>query len=68
MPPRLLLGTSLVGTGVPDRPAWTGEETMRAFLASLVATVVIAVGAYFLIGDFQRSVQEAFATDPSVRL
>ncbi len=53
---------------MPDRPAWTGEETMRAFLASLVATVVIAAGAYFLIGDFQRSVQEAFATDPSVRL
>ncbi|MEZ5859224.1 MAG: hypothetical protein R3D25_01985 [Geminicoccaceae bacterium] len=40
---------------------------MRAFLASVIATVVIAVGAYYLIGDFQRSVQDAFATQ-SVRL
>lgn len=40
---------------------------MRAFLVSLVAIAVIAIGAYYVLGDFQRSVQEAFATQ-NVRL
>ena len=52
---------------MPDRPAWTGEETMRAFLASLVVTAIVAIGAYYLLADFQRSAQEAF-TSQSARI
>lgn len=35
---------------------------MRAFLASLIVMVVVAIGGYYLLGDFQHSAREAFTS------
>lgn len=35
---------------------------MRAFLLSVVVALVMGVGGWYVLGDFQLSVQEAFAT------
>jgi hypothetical protein len=40
---------------------------MKAFLAAIVATVVIAVGAWFALGTINTAVDEVPASD-SVRL
>jgi hypothetical protein len=40
---------------------------MRAFLAAVIAAVVIAVAGYFVLAKFQEPVSEAYATQ-GVRL
>jgi hypothetical protein len=40
---------------------------MKAFLLSLVVAIVLAVGGYMVVGEFQETVYEAFSTQ-GVRL
>ncbi len=40
---------------------------MKAFLLSVVVAIVLAVGGYWAVAEFQQSAEEAFATE-GVRL
>lgn len=41
---------------------------MRAALAGIAAAIIIAVGAYFVLGNLQQPAAERFAATDSVRL
>jgi hypothetical protein len=41
---------------------------MRAALAGIAAAIIIAVGAFFVLGNFQQPAAEHFAAADSVRL
>lgn len=36
---------------------------MKAFLAGVVVAIAVAVGGYFVVGEFQQQSEEAFATE-----
>ncbi len=36
---------------------------MKAFLLSVVVAILLAVGGYFVVAEFQQQAEEAFATE-----
>jgi hypothetical protein len=41
---------------------------MKAALAGIAATIVIAIGAYFVLGSLQEPAAQRYAASSSVRL
>lgn len=41
----------------------SGRTRMKAFLLSVVVAIVLAVGGYFVVAEFQQQSEDAFATE-----
>jgi hypothetical protein len=53
---------------LPSEDKRIPEAAMKAFLAACVALTVIAVCAAVVLDKFNKPVDEAFASEPSVRI
>jgi hypothetical protein len=45
-----------------------GDDPVRAFILSLVAVVIIAIGAHFALGSLQWGADRVYSNPASVRL
>src|SRR5690606_1675344 len=47
---------------------WVGRTTMKVFLISCAVAIIVAVGAVYTLGGFQRQADVAFSSKSGVRL